>query len=191
MIYLSLSTHTFDNCKKLYGQQIPRAVQIEPKATDRETVTMKWNRLAFYRESMFAFERQLKLRNNRLKYDPHRDYLLFIMAISNRCCQKHACCVFAITVLITLIYRDLTFLVHVLSKRSANWTRLTEVADSHERGYFLFYNFGLNVMVKIIWLIGSGILIWKNCLGMIQFLNLLTNELNQRMNFDNLNANSV
>lgn len=42
MIYLSLSTYTCaDNCKKLYGQQIPRAVQIEPKATDRETVTMK------------------------------------------------------------------------------------------------------------------------------------------------------
>lgn len=47
MIYLSLSTHTFDNCKKLYGQQIPRAVQIEPKATDRETVTVKWKPTSF------------------------------------------------------------------------------------------------------------------------------------------------
>lgn len=72
------------------------------------------------------------------------------MAIANRCCQKHACCVFASTVLITLIYCDLTFLVHALSKQSANWTRLTEVAVSHEQSYFLFYNLGLNVIVKII-----------------------------------------
>ena len=63
---------------------------------------------------MFAFERQLKLRHNRLKKGPHREYLLFLMAISNRCCQKHACYVSAITVLIILIYPDLTFLVHVL-----------------------------------------------------------------------------